>query len=128
MGKMAVESKTFPAGTAAIPGGRKVRAAAYRRYFVWAQIIIAFLFLEFALWAPTPEIRNRWAAIAAITILVLVLVNVLIGGVFARRSLARLGWGCPNLSGAGVVVGFGCATAFCMVFLVSWAGGQIPAN
>src|ERR1019366_1221522 len=114
MGKMAVESKTFPAGTAAIPGGRKVRAAAYRRYFVWAQIIVAFLFLEFAIWAPTPEIRNRWAAIAAITILVLVLADVLLDR-SSRSSLHRLGLGLPKMFGASVV-------------LVNWAGGEIPAN
>ena len=117
MGKIADESQILPSAP-----------TAFRRHFVWAQIIIAFLFLEFALWAPTPEIRNRWAAIAAITILVLVLVNVLIGGLIDRPSLARLGLGLPKLSGAGVVLGIGCATAVCMVVLVSWAGGQIPAN
>src|ERR1019366_623172 len=133
MGKMAVESKTFPAGTAAIPGGRKVRAAAYRRYFVWAQIIVAFLFLEFAIWAPTPEIRNRWAAIAAITILVLVLADVLLDrsprlARSSTSSLHRLGLGLPKMFVASVVLGIGLATIVCMVVLVNWAGGEIPAN
>src|ERR1035441_7997600 len=130
MGKMAVESKTLPAETAAIPMGSKARSlgipTAYRRYFVWAQIIVAFLFLEFAIWAPTPEIRNRWAAIAAITILVLVLADVLLDR-SSRSSLHRLGLGLPKMFGASVVLGSGLATIVCMVVLVNWAGGEIPA-
>ncbi len=116
---MAVDSKTLPA----VP-------AALRRYFVWAQIIVAFLFLEFAIWAPTPEIRNRWAAIAAITILILVLTDVLLDR--SSRSpwsgLPRLGLGLPKMFGASVVLGIGLATIVCMAILVSWAGGEIPAN
>jgi membrane protease YdiL (CAAX protease family) len=116
---MAVESKTLPA----VPD-------AYRRYFVWAQIVIAFLFLELAIWAPTTEIRNRWAAIAATTILILMLIDVLIGrsSRSSPSSLHRLGLGLPNVSGASVVLGIGSATAALMVILVRWAGGQIPAN
>ncbi len=72
---MAVGSKNFPAEASAIPPARKFWSlalpAAYRQYFVWAQIIIVFLFLELALWAPTRDIRNRWAVMAMITILVL---------------------------------------------------------
>jgi membrane protease YdiL (CAAX protease family) len=113
MSKMAVDSKTPPAVT-----------GAYRRCFVWAQIVIAFLFLEFALWAPTPEMRNRWAAIAALTILVLAVIDVLID----RSSLGRLGLGLPKMFGASVVLGIGFATVVFMVILVNWAGGQIPAN
>jgi membrane protease YdiL (CAAX protease family) len=128
MGKMAVESKTFPAGTSAIPPALKVRSlappAAYRRYFVWAQIIVAFMFLEFAIWAPTTKIRNRWAAVAMITILVLVLIDVLID----RPSPERLGLGLPKMFGAGLVLGIGFATVAVMVILVHWLGGQIPAN
>src|SRR5208282_6099322 len=116
---MAVDSKTLPA----VP-------TALRRYFVWAQIIVAFLFLEFAIWAPTPEIRNRWAAIAAITILVLVLADVLLdrSARSARSCLHRLGLGLPKMFGASVVLGIGLATIVCMVIVVSWAGGEIPAN
>ena len=113
---MAVDSKTLPA----VP-------TAFRRYYVWAQIIVAFLFLEFAIWAPTAEIRDRWAAIAAITILLLVLIDVLLDR-SPRSSLQRLGLGLPKLFGASVVLGIGLATIVCMVILVSWAGGQIPAN
>ncbi len=109
MGKMAVESRAFPA----VP-------AACRRYFVWAQIVIVFLFLEFAIWAPTMAIRNRWAAVAAITILVLVLTD--------RPSLQRLGLGLPKMFGASLVLGIGFATVAVMVILVHWLGGQIPAN
>ena len=117
MGKMAVDWNTLPAETGAVP-------AVYRRYFVWAQIVIAFLFLEFAIWAPTPEARNRWAAIAAVAILILILIDALID----RSSLHRLGLGLPKMFGAGVVLGIGFATVALMVILVRWLGGQIPAN
>jgi membrane protease YdiL (CAAX protease family) len=106
---MAAESRAFPA----IP-------TAYRRSFVWAQIISVFLFLEFALWAPSREIRNRWALVAMFTILALVLTD--------RPSLQRLGLRLPKTFGASVVLGIGFATVVFMVLLVNWAGGQIPSN
>jgi len=121
---MAVESKTFPAGPAAVPLALKLRSlavpAAYRRYFVWAQLIIAFLFLEFALWEPRLRTRNRWIAIATITILVLVLID--------HPSLERLGLRLPKTFGASVVLGISFAAVVVVVLLVNWAGGQIPAN
>jgi hypothetical protein len=117
---MAVESKTFPArGTAATSLAPKLRSlavpAAYRRYFVWGQLIIAFLFLEFALWEPRLRTRNRWIAVSTITILVLVLID--------RPSLERLGLRLPKTFGASVVLGISFATVVLMVLLVSWAGG-----
>ena len=116
-------------GENTLVGGESVPAyngprSSGRRYFVWTQIIIVFLFLEFALWAPTTQIRNLWAAIAATTILVLILIDVLNG----QTSLDRLGLGVPKLFGAGVVLGTGLAAAVFVVMLVRWAGGQIPAN
>jgi membrane protease YdiL (CAAX protease family) len=121
---MAVPTKTIPAGAVAIPLAFKVRslpiATAYRRYFVWAQIIIAFLFLEFALWEPRLETRNRWVGVAAITILVLALMD--------RGSLARLGLRLPQTLGASVVLGISLATAVLLVAMVHWAGGEVPAN
>jgi membrane protease YdiL (CAAX protease family) len=121
---MAVELKTFSRGRAAIPLALRVRGlavpATYRRYFVWAQIVIAFLFLEFALWEPKLETRNRWVAIAAITILVLVLID--------HPSLERLGLRLPKTFGASVVLGISSATVVLVVLVVSWTGGQIPAN
>ncbi|MGA2337191.1 MAG: type II CAAX endopeptidase family protein [Terriglobales bacterium] len=116
---MAVDSKTLPA----VP-------TAFRRCYVWAQIIIAFLFLEFAIWAPTPQTRNRWAAISAITILVLILTDVLLDRSSRSlwSSLQRLGLGMPKMVGASVVLGIGLATIVFMVMVVSWVGGQIPAN
>jgi len=107
---MAPESKTSPAFQ---PAGR--------RYFIWGQIVIVYLFLEFALWAPTKEIRNRWAIVAATTILVLLLID--------RPSLLRLGLGLPKMFGASMVFGIGFATVAVMVILMRWlGGGQIPAN
>jgi len=109
---MAVESK-IPAGP-----------IAYRRFVVWAQIVVTFLFLELAIWAPAIKSRNLWAAISAVTILLFVLIDVFID----RTSLDHLGLGFPKLSGAAVVLGIGITTIAFVVFLVRWAGGQIPAN
>jgi membrane protease YdiL (CAAX protease family) len=121
---MAVQTKTFPAEPTAIPLGWKVRSLpvpiAYRRYFVWAQIVIAFLFLEFALWEPRLETRNRWVGMATITILILVLID--------RASLERLGLRLPKTFGASVVLGISFATAVLLVATVHWAGGPFPAN
>jgi membrane protease YdiL (CAAX protease family) len=121
---MAVESRILPTEASANLLTGKVWSltvpSAYRRYFIWAEIIFVFLFLEFALWAPTREIRNRWALIAMISILVFVLID--------RPSLERLGLRLPKTFGASVVLGIGFATVILMVVLVNWAGGQIPAN
>jgi membrane protease YdiL (CAAX protease family) len=94
------------------------------RYFVWAQIVVVFLFLEFALWAPTRQIRNRWATVVAITILVLVLLDAFMD----RSSVHRLGVGLPKIFGARVVLSVGMAAAFFGVILVKWMGHQVPAN
>ena len=94
--------------------------AAYRRPFVWAQIIVAFLFLEFGLWEPRLETRIRWVGIAAIAILVLTLID--------RASLERLGLRLPKTFGASVVLGISFATVVFLVTMVHWAGGEVPAN
>jgi membrane protease YdiL (CAAX protease family) len=113
MANMTVDLKTLPAV-----------AAGLRRYFVWAQIVIVFVFLELTLWAPTRAIRNRWALIAMFTLLALVLIDVLID----PPSLKRLGLGLPSMFGASVVLGIGLAAVVFILILVNWAGGQIPAN
>jgi len=110
---MAVESTTYTA----IP-------TAFRRYFVWTQIVVVFLFLELAIWASTVEIRNRWAATAAMTMLILVITDV----VMDRSSLYRLGLGLPKVADAGVVLGIGFAALLFMIIFVRSLGGQIPAN
>jgi membrane protease YdiL (CAAX protease family) len=95
-----------------------------RRYFVGVQIVIVFLFLEFALWAPTRQIRNRWAAVVAVLILVLTLLDAFTD----QSSLGRLGLGLPKLFGAGIVLGIGLATAAFLVILVKVMGGEVPTN
>jgi membrane protease YdiL (CAAX protease family) len=121
---MAVQTKTFATAPTAIPLQFSVRSlpvpAAYRRPFVWAQIVIAFLFLEFGLWEPRLETRNRWVGIATITILVLVLID--------RASLQRLGLRLPKTFGASMVLGISFAAVIFLVAMVHWAGGEVPAN
>jgi hypothetical protein len=103
--RMALRSKPFPA-----------EITAQRRFFIWAQIVIVFVLLEFALWAPTTHLRNHWAAIAAITLIVLVAIDVLIDP-SPRSSFARLGLEFPKASGARVVLGIGIAALVLMVIL-----------
>jgi membrane protease YdiL (CAAX protease family) len=118
MSEMAVESTTYPAV-----------ATAFRRYFVWAQIVVVFLLLELAIWASTVEIRNRWAAISGIAILILVLTDLLTDWSRSLRpSFYRLGLGLPKVADAGVVLGIGFATLLFMMIFVRFLGGQIPAN
>src|SRR5271165_333549 len=120
---MAGEAKGLWQGAFAIPvtsrGRRPGVARGFRRYIVWAQTVIVFVFLEFALWEPTTRLRNRWAIIAMCTLLALVLTD--------RPSLERLGLRLPKTFGASVVLGIGFALVLLMVMLVNWAGGQIPA-
>ncbi len=106
---MAVISKTYHA-----------EPTLARRCFIWGQIVVVFLLLELALWAPTIHMRNRWAVIGLCTILGLVLVD--------RPSLQRLGLRLPKTFGASVVLGIGFVMVVVVVALVHWAGGVIPAN
>ena len=92
----------------------------YRAYFVWFQIILAYIFLEHALWVPRMTLRNRWAIVAMITVFIFVLVD--------RPSIRRMGLALPTGAGAGLVLGFSVAAAVALVFVVQWAGGPIPAN
>lgn len=99
-------------------------AIGLRRYIVWAEIIIVFVFLELALWAPTRQLRDRWAVIAAVTMVFFILADVMT----ARQSLKRMGLGLPKMFGAGVVLATGLAASAFLITLVSRYGGQIPAN
>ena len=127
---MKVETKTLSAGKSAAPAESHINfqsvaiATGLRRYVVWAEIITVFALLELALWAPAHEIRNRWAAISALTILVVTVIDVLLD----YQSLQRLGLGLPKLFGASVVLLSGVATSAFLITLVSRAGGQVPAN
>ena len=99
----------------------------YQRYLIWAQIAISYLFLQLAIWAPTPHLRNLWAAVAAITILALVLTDVLRNlRSNDHSSLKPLGLGLPTISGAALVLGIGLATVASIVLLVRWRAARFP--
>jgi membrane protease YdiL (CAAX protease family) len=127
---MAAEPKTLSAARSTTPAVRDVNfpgvtiATGLRRHLVWAEIIIVFVLLELALWAPTHKIRNRWAAISALTILAVTVIDMLLD----RQSLQRLGLGLPKLFGTSVVLLSGVATSAFLITLVSRAGAQVPAN
>lgn len=125
---MAVQSKTFEGGSA--PNTQVPRMGtwlrgweipdAYRRSFAWFQLIVAYVFMERALWSSRLAYRNKWVFITAATILVFVVVD--------RPSLQRLGLGLPTGFGAGLILVASLAAAVILVFAVRGAGGQIPAN
>jgi membrane protease YdiL (CAAX protease family) len=125
---MEVDPKTLTAGTPAISppftAGSPAVASPRRRYLVWGEIVIVFVFLELALWAPTLKIRNGWAAIVSITILAFVLID----GLIDRSSLKRLGLGLPKLFGASVTLGIGLVMAAFMLLMAISVAGRIPAN
>jgi len=125
---MAVQSKTFEDGaTPSIPAPRMGTwlrawevAAAYRRYFTWFQLILAYVFMERALWSSRLAYQNKWVFITAITVVAFVVVD--------RPSIQRLGLGLPSGFGAGLILVVSFTTAVILVFAVRGAGGQIPAN
>ncbi len=122
---MAVESKSFPVGATPLPAVTiRLRTAGiqdtYRRQFTWAQVIIAFLFIESAVWAARLSVRSRWALATGAIVLVFALVD--------RPSLRRLGLGLPNAMGTSLMLGVGLTGAVFMLFMTRWAGGAVPAN
>jgi len=123
---MAVQTKTFDgSGVAPVPvpnlrlRGLEVPLA-WRRSFIWFQLIVVYAFIECALWSSRLALRNRWAFIVAGTVIVFVLVD--------RPSLKRMGLGLPTRFGASLVLAVSFATAVFLGLVVRWAGGQIPAN
>ncbi len=123
---MAVQSKTFDASVV-VPGSApnlRLRALevplAYRRYFTWFQLIVAYIFMERALWSSRLAFRNRWALVAVITVFIFALVD--------RPSLQRMGLSLPTGFGASVVLAVSFAAAVFLAVMVRWAGGQIPEN
>ena len=125
---MAVQSKTFEGGaTPSMPARRTAGwfhawevAEAYRRPFAWCQLIIAYVFMERALWSSRLALQNKWIFVTAATVLVFVLVD--------RPSIHRLGLGLPSGLGAGLILVLSFAAAAILLFAVRGAGGQIPAN
>lgn len=122
---MAVESKSFRAPAQVVPPVEiRVRHAgfspAWRRRWVWAQVVIAFLFVECAVWAARLSVRSRWAVVASVLVVFLALVD--------RPSNGPLGLGLPNLRGIVAILAIGTLIASSMIAATKALGGQIPAN
>ena len=123
---MAVQTKTFdgPAGAPVPVPGHRIKGLevpfAARRPFLWFQLMVAYVCMEFALWSSQLAARNKWVLITAITILVFVLLD--------RPSLRRMGLGLPTRFGTSMVLAVSFATAIFLGLVVRSAGGQIPAN
>jgi membrane protease YdiL (CAAX protease family) len=122
---MAVESKSFPVGATPLPAVTVREQTAgiqdtYRRQFTWVQVIIAFLFVECAVWAARLSVRSRWALATGAIVLVFALVD--------RPSLRRLGLGLPNAIGTSLMLGVGFTGAVFLLFMTRWAGGAVPAS
>jgi len=123
---MTLQTKTFDASAAdPVPLPNLWQRAvdvprAYRCYFTFFQLLIVYLFIECALWSSRLAVRNQWALITAITVLVFVLVD--------RPSLRRMGLSLPTSFGACLVLAVSFAAAVFLVAMTRWAGGQVPAN
>jgi membrane protease YdiL (CAAX protease family) len=121
---MNVQTKTFDGGTfeprAAVALGVGEVARKYRVVFTWFQLVVAYVFMEKALWSAHLAFRNRWALVAIVTVFVFAAVD--------RPSLRRMGLGLPTTFGASIVLAVSFAAGVALIVLVRWAGGQIPAN
>ena len=121
---MGVSSKSFALDSSvSLPLPATLRLAENslnHRVFVWFQLITAYVFVEKALWAGNMGVRNRWALMAAISIMLFVIVD--------HPSIHRLGLGLPRGLGLSLMLATSFATALALIFTVRWAGGQIPAN
>ena len=122
---MAAESKSFQAVALPLPPlAIRVHTSgisdALRRRLTWAQVVIAFLFVECAVWAARLSVRSRWALAAGAVVLVFALAD--------RPSMRRLGLGLPNAMGSSLMLGVGFTGCILLVFLTRWAGGTVPAN
>ena len=99
--------------------------AALRIRFTWIQLIVVYVLLEGALWSAQMAARNRWALAAAIAVTGSVMLDVTLSD---RPSIRRMGLGLPTTLGASIVLAVSLATAFFLIFMVHWVGGEIPAN
>jgi membrane protease YdiL (CAAX protease family) len=94
--------------------------AVYRKYFIWLQLIVAYVFMERALWSSSLAFRNRWAMVAIVTVFAFALVD--------RPSVRRMGLALPDTLGASIVLAVSFAVAVFLIVGVRLVGGQIPAN
>jgi membrane protease YdiL (CAAX protease family) len=108
---------------------------ALRTYFTWVQLIVVYVFIECALWSSRLALRNRWALATAIAVVVFLLLDFVLADLMPadlllheRPSIRRMGLGLPTSTGTGIALLVSLAAAICLIYLVHWAGGEIPAN
>ena len=95
-------------------------ASRYRAYFIWFQLVVAYVFMEKALWSRHLAFRNRWALVAIITVFLFALID--------RPSIRRMGLGLPTTFGASILLAVSFASVIALIFFNHWAGAEIPAN
>ena len=83
------------------------------------QLVVVYAFIECALWSPRMADRNRWALVAAITILLAVILD--------RPSVRRMGLGLPVKS-AGAVLAVSVAVGAGLTVLAIWLGGHFQSH
>jgi len=84
-----------------------------QRFFLWAQVVIAFLLIEAALWTTGPT-QKMFSLIGMLTIIAFTVVN--------RNSLKELGLGITGFWGAMTVVPIALLVAVGFMLLGLWAG------
>jgi membrane protease YdiL (CAAX protease family) len=97
----------------------------YRRYFDWFELIVVYGLIECALWSHRRAIRDRWALAAALAIFIFVALDVTLTD---KPLIPRLGLALPTTFAATVVLLVSLVAAIFLVFVVRWAGGDVPAN
>lgn len=88
--------------------------------FAWIQLVAVYFLIECALWSSRTAVRNEWALVAALAVLVFVLLD--------RPSLTRLGLLLPNTFGAGIILAMSFAVASFIICAVLGLGGQIDSG
>jgi len=110
-------------------------STSFRTYFAWLQLIVVYVLIECALWSSRLSLRNRWALVTAIAVVVFLLLDLVLADLMPpdlllhdRPSIRGMGLGLPTTVGAGIVLAASLAAAICLIFLALWAGGEVPAN
>jgi membrane protease YdiL (CAAX protease family) len=97
----------------------------YRACFAWFQLIVVYGLIECALWSRHLALRDRWALAAAVAIFVFVALDAALSD---QPALRRLGLGLPTTFGASMVLAVSLAAGLFLIFMVRWAGGDVPVN
>ena len=92
-----------------------------RTLSAWAELVVVYVLLECALWSTRTGVRDRWAAVAALSVLTFVFLD--------RPSLRRLGLGLPIPAiGAVILLILSLAASVFFIWWVHSFGGEVGTS